>query len=329
MGILSSIGTIAGFAIGGPAGASIGGTLGGLGDSAMAGSSAKGAAGTQAAGADAALKLQADIYNQNRQDMLPWLQTGTRGINRLDYLLGTAPIDADSVKQQLGFNKAGTPSDTRSRIPGSDSYNQYGAGTEYLVDGNWTQWEPGDSRNKLSADNQAAIDAEIARQKSDPEYGSLAKNFSTEDFQTDPGYDFRLSEGQKAIDRSAAAKGGLLSGAAVKAAARYGQDFASNEYQNAYNRYNTNQTNLYNRLAGISGAGQTASNNLATQGTNYANSAGQLMQNAANYNASGNVAQSNIFSTGLNSLTSGFGGSGGSTLPWQTAGNVNPAGGFY
>lgn len=302
MGFLSSIGKVVGLVgtvTGNPILSGIGALSGAL-DSASA---AKDAASIQAAGANSANALQAQIYNQNRQDMLPWLNQGTGAINRLGYLLGTAPITAADVSKQLGFNQASqTPVMSRARIPGSDSYNQYGPGTEYLVDGSWTQWEPGDPKNVLSPENQAKVDAEIARQKADPNYGSLVRPFSMSDFQKDPGYDFRMSEGQKAIDRSAAAKGGLLSGAAIKAADRFNQDYASNEFQNAYNRYNTNQTNIYNRLAGISGSGQTTSDNLATVGQNYANNAGTNIQNAADYRASGNVAQQNILSTGLSSL---------------------------
>ena len=55
-------------------------------------------------------------------------------------------------------------------------------------------------------------------------YGSAGKNFSMQDFQADPGYAFRMSEGLKALDRTAAARGGLLSGGALKGAERYGQD---------------------------------------------------------------------------------------------------------
>lgn len=66
-------------------------------------------------------------------------------------------------------------------------------------------------------------------------------------FQTDPGYQFRFEEGQRALDRGAAARGGLLSGGYGRKAIRYGQGFASNEY-----------TNVYNRIANIAGMGQTA-----------------------------------------------------------------------
>src|SRR6476469_6841143 len=82
------------------------------------------------------------------------------------------------------------------------------------------------------------------------------KTFTMGDFQKDPGYDFRMAEGQKALERSAAARGGLNSGATMKALAQYGQDFASNEYQNAYNRFNNDQSTRFNRLSSLAGLGQ-------------------------------------------------------------------------
>lgn len=70
------------------------------------------------------------------------------------------------------------------------------------------------------------------------------------DMTQDPGYAFRLAEGQKALERTAAARGGLISGGALKAAQRFGQDYSSQEYANAYNRaltnYSTNQQTAIN-----------------------------------------------------------------------------------
>jgi hypothetical protein len=84
---------------------------------------------------------------------------------------------------------------------------------------------------------------------------TLLQSFNTQQMEQDPGYAFRLSEGQKAIDRSAAAKGGLQSGAALKAAAEYGQNMGSQEYQNAYGRFMSTQAaqaqnygNAFNRF---------------------------------------------------------------------------------
>jgi len=136
--------------------------------------------------------------------------------------------------------------------------------------------------------------------------------------QQDPGYAFRLSEGQKALDRSAAARGGLISGGAMKAAQRYGQEMGSQEFQNAYNR-----------LAGIAQLGPSAAGVQNNLGTGYANQANQLaMTNAANQGnlalQRGNIAATqygnygNALNTALNTdwnkvgKNFGFGGGGGS-----------------
>lgn len=124
----------------------------------------------------------------------------------------------------------------------------------------------------------------------------LTRSFSADDFQKDPGYDFRMQEGQKALERSAAAKGGLMGGGFAKALSRYGQDYASNEYQNAYNRFNNDQANRFNRLAGIAGVGQSAAQNLGNvnmaQGQNMAN----IYTGLGNAQASAEIAQGNRFS---------------------------------
>lgn len=105
----------------------------------------------------------------------------------------------------------------------------------------------------------------------------------------DPSYQFRLSEGLKALDRQAAARGGLISGGALKAAQRYGQDMASQEYGNAYNR-----------LAALAGVGQTATNALGAAGSQYGSNVGNLMTQAGAARASGYVG-------GVNALTGGLG----------------------
>lgn len=113
--------------------------------------------------------------------------------------------------------------------------------------------------------------------------GAFLRPFTMADYKADPGYNFRLTEGIKALDRSAAARGNLLSGAQLKGISRYGQDFASNEYQNAYNRYQTDQGNQYNRLANMAGLGQTANTAIQQAGSTYGTNVGNLtMANAAN-----------------------------------------------
>lgn len=145
-------------------------------------------------------------------------------------------------------------------------------------------------------------------------------DFTMEKFQQDPGYAFRMSEGLKALDRTAAARGGLISGSAMKGAMRYGQDMASQEYQNAFNRYNANRTfnsNLFNAnrayqtgqynqnrnfntdlykmnrsdalgaLGSLMSSGQNAANQMGAAGQNYAGNANSTFQQAGNAAAAG------------------------------------------
>ncbi len=131
------------------------------------------------------------------------------------------------------------------------------------------------------------------------DYGKYARDFSEQDFQQDPGYQFRLSEGLKALDRQAAARGGLISGAALKAAGRYGQQSASDEYQNAFNRYQINRSNQLNPLQGFTGQAQSATNTLGQAGQNYAGQAGQSYSDMGNARAAGYIGQSNAIGDGL------------------------------
>jgi hypothetical protein len=129
--------------------------------------------------------------------------------------------------------------------------------------------------------------------------GKYARDFSMADFQQDPGYAFRMSEGMKALDRTAASRGGLLSGATLRGATRFGQDMASQEYTNAFNRYQTNRANQLNPLQSLMGAGQTAAGNVGNAGQNYATNAGNAYMNAANARASGYVGSANAWSNAL------------------------------
>lgn len=85
--------------------------------------------------------------------------------------------------------------------------------------------------------------------------GEFARPFTLDQFQADPGYAFRLAEGQKALERQAAARGGLISGAALKAAQQYGQGLASQEFQNAFARAQTERANVLNPLMALYGTG--------------------------------------------------------------------------
>ena len=109
--------------------------------------------------------------------------------------------------------------------------------------------------------------------------------------QMDPGYGFRLSEGLKALDRQAAARGGLISGGALKAAQRYGQDVASQEFGAAYNR-----------LGGLAGIGPSAAGVMNTLGQNYATGAGNIMVGQGQTAANAALARGSAYAGGLNQL---------------------------
>lgn len=131
------------------------------------------------------------------------------------------------------------------------------------------------------------------------DFGKYARDFGMSDFQADPGYAFRLAEGQKALDRQAAARGGLISGGALKAAQRYGQDMGSQEFTNAYNRYQTNRANQLTPLQSMAGMGQTTAQQLGQAGQNYATNAGNAYGAAAQAQASGYMGAANAISGGL------------------------------
>ena len=125
--------------------------------------------------------------------------------------------------------------------------------------------------------------------------------FTMDQFRADPGYAFRLQEGLKALDRSAAARGGLLSGATLKGAQRYGQDIGSQEFTNAFNRYQLERQARLNPLQSLAGMSQTAANTMANQ-------AGQFGENMAqNAMMQGNLRASNYINT-ANALTGGLSG---------------------
>jgi hypothetical protein len=126
------------------------------------------------------------------------------------------------------------------------------------------------------------------------------KNFGMSDFQADPGYAFRMSEGMKGLERSAAARGGLLSGATLKGIQRFGQDLGSQEYMNAFNRYQTERAARLQPLQSLAGVGQTTAQQIGQSGMQMASNVGDIQQSGAAARASGYVGQANALTGALN-----------------------------
>ena len=153
--------------------------------------------------------------------------------------------------------------------------------------------------------------------------------FGMDQFQQDPGYAFRMSEGMKGLERSAAARGGLLSGSTLKGIQRFGQDLASQEYQNAFNRYGIERERRLAPLQSLAGVGQTTSQQLGAAGTGFANTVGQgntqfantmgnIGMNQAAIAGNARMARASAYGDTTNQLANlagrYFGGSGGNRL---------------
>jgi hypothetical protein len=145
-------------------------------------------------------------------------------------------------------------------------------------------------------------------------YGSLGKAFGASDFQQDPGYAFRQAEGMKALERSAAARGNLLSGSTMKGVQRFGQDLASQEYQNAFNRYQIERSAKLNPLQSLMGSGQSATNVMTGAAGQMGQNEAANLYNAGQARASGYIGQGNALNTALGQI-----GGIASSLPEQNA----------
>ena len=274
------------------------GAAGAAGAGAIASASAsKSAANAQTNAANQANATQLQMYNQTREDQTPWRNTGSSALNQLAIGLGlgtgggAAPTQGADYFDANAYLAANPDVADPSKWAGTawDHYNQFGRNEGRAFTGNQQYGQEMANFQTNQGGNAPAG------------FGDLNRKFQASDFTADPGYEFRLAEGARGINNSAAARGGVLSGAALKAASKYNQNFASNEYSNVYNRYNTDQTNQFNRLASIAGVGQTANNAIASAGSNMANNVSQNQLSAGNARASGYVGSANALNSGIGS----------------------------
>ena len=139
------------------------------------------------------------------------------------------------------------------------------------------------------------------------EGGEYARAPGMEEIQMDPGYGFRMGEGMKALERSAAARGGLLSGSMLKGTQRFGQELASQEFQNAFSRARQQRADVTNALLGIGGFGPSLASSAAgavgQTGSNLAN----IQLGAGQARASGYLGQANALAQALGQGAMGYG----------------------
>lgn len=273
------------------------GAAGAAGVGAIASANASGkAANAQLQASNDANATQLAQYNQTRDDQAPWRSSGESALNKLNIGLGLNNAYAAPEQSASNFNAnaylVAHPEVADPTQWAGDAYSHYlqfgKANGNAFTGTNSYNAQLAQSQNPQTQQGQAG-------------FGDLNRKFGAADFQADPGYQFRMDEGARGMNNSAAARGGVLSGAALKAASKYNQNFASNEYSNSYNQFNTDQTNSFNRLASIAGVGQMANNQVGAAGTNMANNVSQNQLGAGNARASGYVGQSNALNGGISS----------------------------
>jgi hypothetical protein len=134
-------------------------------------------------------------------------------------------------------------------------------------------------------------------------FGGLPNGYLTEQFQptmaqlaATPGYQFALQQGDQAVQNSAAASTGAVSGPALKQLASFNQGLASTQYQNSFNNFQTQQNNIFNRLSSIAGLGQNAAGNLGNNGAQLATGV-----------AGAQAAEAGSIASGISSATGSIG----------------------
>lgn len=284
--------------------ASVGGSL--L-SGAMGSSSAKKEASKARQMAREAIARQEAAKVQIGADLAPYVNSGSQSQNKLNYLLGSADEQGKqhySMSDFLAYNQnalkaMGFKNSKIAAQAQSDAAQQYQA----YLDGGMDN-----TQAKAQYGFRDLVDKPL--DTSDGQYGSLLKPFTNEDFVKDPGYTFRQLEGQKAVDNGQLARGGFDSGAALKELNRYTQDYASNEFNNAFTRDNVNKQNTFNFLSGDANRGLSATGTKANAFLGAANAQNAAAQNGQNTSSQlmmqGNEDMANGITQSINNLLYGL-----------------------
>ena len=292
-----------------------------IGSSLISSNAASKASNVQAESTERAANLQNEQFLKSIELQEPFRQGGLQGQNKLLTYLGlggTPQYDDTAYNRALADYNA-----SLSRLDPSQFTTGGGGGGYYTSGGGESDQIPVYQEGTGGTFDQAGYDKARAgivapdREQfkltggdvNDPNFGKYATaEYTPEMFAKgiDPGYQFRLKEGMQGLERSAAARGGLLSGGTLKGIQRYGQDMASQEYTNAFNRYQAERTGTLNPLQSLAGVGQSSANTIGTMGMNYANQVGELYQGGANARASGYVGSANAINQGISGVSNQY-----------------------
>lgn len=334
--------------------------VGGLASAAIGSSAAGSAADKQAQSAANAQGISQNEFNTITQQNAPYMQSGYGALSALDWGLGISPQTASGgspyAPQSTGTGidpssgyQIGAGGGISQGIPGgsglsslySGNHGPYGAIGPNGINSypsipagqngyslGQTAGQPGSPQGSGTPGGAGAPAAGQPGQTGGLGYGSLTTPFTTANWQQlSPAYNFNLQQGQQGVLNSAAAGQGALSGAANKDLIDYNQSSANNSFNNAFNQYQTQQGNIFSRLSGIAGLGQSSANNTGQQGTTLAGQAAQSATNIGTAQAGGIVGSANAISGGINNaapwLSSFSGGGNSNPSNWDTENKNN------
>jgi len=258
------------------------------------------AADAQAGATAASIAEQRRQYDQTRQDFAPQRQYGGNALQQLAWemgLLGNGRLESGMDENQLRQMLAPqyTTRGAQTQYQGPITYGPEGNSQDSIVTG---------SQSGPDVVDEAGLRAEIQRRMASDSDGFQAGPSvrSQDDLRAEalkePGYQFGLQQGQQAIDRKAAAAGGRVSGAALKAANRFATDYATSGYNAAYGR----REDRLARLQTLAGFGNSATGSVANAGQNSTNAISQAMQSQGDAFGASRLAQGNIWSNTANQI---------------------------
>lgn len=252
--------------------------------------------------------IQQQMFNQTNDQQAPYRAAGSAAINQLRDFMGTG-VQTAVNPQSSAVLRGNLAFDQKGNYLGRFGHGDKGGGTLDEIAPTWGVDQVLDETGKPAWSRPGQ---EMTTQQT-PNTGSFLHQFNADDLKTNlaPNYDFMLKQGQGATTNLSNLAGGAFSGNTLKAINDYSQNYASNAYQNAFQNYNTNQTNIYNRLASIAGLGQTAGSNSTTGASAFSGGIGDAISAAGTARAAGQVGSANALSGGANNA-----------MGWYTLGNI-------
>lgn len=190
-----------------------------------------------------------------------------------------------------------------------------------------------DNLPALGARNDALTRLEqllgVGGDHSAPGFGSLTGSITPQNVESDPGYQFGLQQGQQAQKAAATARGMSDSGAALKEAARFGTDYATTKYDDAFNRELQDRQQQLNPFLSLAGAGQVGTSQIGAAGQLFGQEAGGNAITAGNASAQGSLGTASIFANTGNQLAGWYANQQRNNVPLNSGNGYYANGNWY